>query len=93
MFFLERDKLANQIARLVAIVVKYNLDNLRRHKLFITFSHSLTTSLFVRASNSSADSVSSGISEDESDAWYLDDTCGFAVFFVSSDTAENAAMV
>lgn len=54
----------------------------------------LTTSLLVRPSNISAESDSSGISEDDSDPWYLDDTCGFDGFFaLFSDTAENAAIV
>lgn len=54
----------------------------------------VTTSLLVRPSKISADSDSSGISDDDSDAWYLEESCGLSGFFaLFSDTAENAAMV
>lgn len=53
-----------------------------------------TTSLFVRPSKISADNDSSGMSDVDSDAWYFDATCGFAVFVAMfSEAAENAAMV
>ena len=48
----------------------------------------------MRPSKISADNDSSGMSDVDSDAWYFDATCGFAVFVAMfSEAAENAAMV